>query len=193
MADEYGQFVEWIDSQEDGDEIRKARALLAAWRQHAERGSAERDAAIRLDIRCERRLGQLPEMAPKRPGPSKIVTASHEPAHAAERKALSRARALAAIPQAVFEEKIAEPKPSRVLPAAFGRAIRELRTRTGLSQEALAERAGLHRTYIGGIEGGERNVSLVNIGLLADCARGRPRDVDGGHSSGTSSFLRRPL
>ena len=97
MADEYGQFVEWIDSQEDGDEIRKARALLAAWRQHAERGSAERDAAIRLDIRCERRLGQLPEMAPKRPGPSKIVTASHEPAHAAERKALSRARALAAI------------------------------------------------------------------------------------------------
>ena len=57
---------------------------------------------------------------------------------------------------------------ARVLPAAFGRAIRELRTGEGLSQEALAERAGLHRTYIGGIERGERNVSLVNIDLLAN-------------------------
>jgi len=49
----------------------------------------------------------------------------------------------------------------------FGRRIRELRERAGWPQERLAEACGLHRTYIGGIECGERNVSLVNIERIA--------------------------
>ena len=46
---------------------------------------------------------------------------------------------------------------------ALGRAVRELRTAAGVSQDALAERCGLHRTYVGGIERGERNVSFGNL------------------------------
>ena len=45
----------------------------------------------------------------------------------------------------------------------FGKRVRELRTARGFSQEALALVCDLDRTYIGGIERGERNVSLVNI------------------------------
>jgi transcriptional regulator with XRE-family HTH domain len=46
--------------------------------------------------------------------------------------------------------------------------LRTLREATGLTQEALADRAGLHRTYISSIERAERNVSLLNICLLAE-------------------------
>jgi len=49
----------------------------------------------------------------------------------------------------------------------FGRRVRELRLAQKLSQEELAERADLHRNYIGGIERGERNVGLLNVGKLA--------------------------
>ncbi|HLZ80458.1 MAG TPA: helix-turn-helix transcriptional regulator [Ktedonobacteraceae bacterium] len=49
----------------------------------------------------------------------------------------------------------------------FGRAIRKRRNELGLSQEELADLAGLHRTYIGDVERGKRNVSLVNIDKLA--------------------------
>lgn len=50
---------------------------------------------------------------------------------------------------------------------AFGLAVRMRRQRIGLSQDALADIAGLHRTYVGGVERGERNVSLLNIHALA--------------------------
>ena len=53
------------------------------------------------------------------------------------------------------------------LRAAFGKRIRELRTARGFSQEELAHRAGIHSTYLGGIERGERNPALVNIGRIA--------------------------
>ena len=50
---------------------------------------------------------------------------------------------------------------------AFGKRIRTLRTARGLSQEQLAELTGFHRTYIGMIERGERNLSLSNVGVFA--------------------------
>jgi len=53
------------------------------------------------------------------------------------------------------------------LQRTFGAAVRTRRAALGISQEELASRAGLHRTYIGDIERGLRNVSLKNIHRLA--------------------------
>jgi transcriptional regulator with XRE-family HTH domain len=49
----------------------------------------------------------------------------------------------------------------------FGLAVRKRRGELGISQEELADRAGIHRTYIGDIERGERNLALVNIEKIA--------------------------
>lgn len=49
----------------------------------------------------------------------------------------------------------------------FGLRVRELRLAQNISQEKFAERVNLHRTYIGSIERGERNVSLENIQKLS--------------------------
>jgi transcriptional regulator with XRE-family HTH domain len=53
----------------------------------------------------------------------------------------------------------------------LGARIRELRTAQSLSHEELADRADLHRTYIGAVERGERNVSLDNILAIAKALR----------------------
>jgi transcriptional regulator with XRE-family HTH domain len=49
----------------------------------------------------------------------------------------------------------------------FGNRVRELRMAQGYSQEAFAAQCGLDRTYIGGIERGERNLALRNIEVIA--------------------------
>lgn len=51
--------------------------------------------------------------------------------------------------------------------AAFGEAVRATRLEQGISQEALADLAGLDRSYLGGIERGEHNVALINITKVA--------------------------
>ena len=59
----------------------------------------------------------------------------------------------------------------------LGATMRDLRTRLGYSQEALAEKAGLHRTYIGAVERGERNVSLENILRIARALKVTPSQL----------------
>ncbi len=60
---------------------------------------------------------------------------------------------------------------------AFGDEIRRRRVRLGVSQEELAFRAGLDRTYVSSLERGHRNVSLVNLHRLAEALDVRPRDL----------------
>lgn len=55
--------------------------------------------------------------------------------------------------------------------------LRRLRKSAGLSQEELADRAGLHRTYISSVERAERNISLENLFLLAKALGAEPADL----------------
>lgn len=57
--------------------------------------------------------------------------------------------------------------PPTELERQFGLRVRARRRELGMSQEKLAEISGLHRTYIGSLERGERNVALINIARLA--------------------------
>jgi len=59
----------------------------------------------------------------------------------------------------------------------FGKRILNLRRVQRLSQEDLAEVAGLHRTYVGDVERGERNIALRNIVRLARALNVTPSDL----------------
>ena len=61
--------------------------------------------------------------------------------------------------------------------AIIANNLRTLRTSAGLSQEELADRAGLHRTYVSSVEGGKRNVTLENIFSLAKALGATPADL----------------
>ncbi|MDP2746441.1 helix-turn-helix domain-containing protein [Pseudomonas sp.] len=60
---------------------------------------------------------------------------------------------------------------------AFGEAVRTLRVARGLSQEQFADTVGIHRTYIGGIERGERNPTLTTIQRIANSLAVPARDL----------------
>lgn len=66
---------------------------------------------------------------------------------------------------------------TRSVKSRFGSAVRRLRDERGYSQEELAERADLHRNYVGGIERGERNVALENIIKLAKALSVSPKEL----------------
>jgi transcriptional regulator with XRE-family HTH domain len=65
----------------------------------------------------------------------------------------------------------------------FGRRVRDRRVELGLSQEDLAERAGLHRTYISSLEQGRRNVAVHNVVRLAEALDIDPADLVQGLTS----------
>ena len=60
---------------------------------------------------------------------------------------------------------------------AFGMKVRYFRNCLNLSQEELADKAQLHRTYIGGVERGERNITLHNIFRIADALQVSVKDL----------------
>ena len=59
----------------------------------------------------------------------------------------------------------------------FGKKVREIRVKQNLSQEKLATKAGVHRTYIGMIERAEKNITLENIEKLAKALEMKIKDL----------------
>jgi transcriptional regulator with XRE-family HTH domain len=59
----------------------------------------------------------------------------------------------------------------------IGIALRSYREQSGLSQEQLSFKANLHRTYVGSVERGERNISVINIIALCKALKVKPSDL----------------
>ena len=66
---------------------------------------------------------------------------------------------------------------NEILRDIVGNNIKKYRKKLGISQEELAERARLHRTYIGGIERGERNITLDSLQTIADALNIAPVEL----------------
>lgn len=59
----------------------------------------------------------------------------------------------------------------------FGKQVRKIRLEQNLSQEELADKAGVHRTYIGMIERAEKNITLENIEKIAKALKVSPKEL----------------
>ena len=66
-----------------------------------------------------------------------------------------------------YKERVKGIMPKHLDCLKFGQMVRELREKKGFSQEVFADQAGVHRTYMGGIERGERNPTLTTIWKIA--------------------------
>jgi len=73
------------------------------------------------------------------------------------------------------------------LVAVFAANVRRRRIELGLSQEVLAERAGVHRTYVGMLERGEKNVTIYNIERIADALQVEPAALLQSHKKSVSA------
>lgn len=67
--------------------------------------------------------------------------------------------------------------PAHIARMIFARNLKEARAEARLSQEELADLAGLHRTYVGSVERGERNISIDNIERLASALKVDIKDL----------------